>query len=64
MFAYSAQSYTTLCDPVECSPLGSSVHGIFQAKILEWIVMPSSREEDPHSGDLPDPGIKPRSLRL
>ena len=30
------QSYPTLCDPVDCSPPGSSIHGIFQARILEW----------------------------
>ena len=34
---------------------GSSVHGIFQARILEWIAVPSP-------GDLPDPGIEPTSL--
>ena len=33
----------TLCDPVDCSPPGSSVHGILQSRILEWVVMPSSR---------------------
>ena len=33
----------TLCDPMDCSPPGSSVHGILQARILEWIAMPSSR---------------------
>ena len=32
-----------LCTPVDCSPPGSSVHGILQARILEWVVMPSSR---------------------
>ena len=31
-----AQSCLTLCDPVGCSLLGSSVHGIFQARVLEW----------------------------
>ena len=31
-----AQSCPTLCDPMDCSLTGSSVHGIFQAKILEW----------------------------
>ena len=31
-----AQLYLTLCDPVDCSPPGSSVHGIFQATVLEW----------------------------
>ena len=33
----------TLCNPMECGPPGSSVHGIFQARMLEWIAMPSSR---------------------
>ena len=33
------QSYLTLCDPVEYSPPGSSVHEIFQARILEWVAM-------------------------
>jgi len=31
-----AQSYLTLCDPMDCSLPGSSVHGIFQARVLEW----------------------------
>ena len=31
------------CDPLDCSPPGSSVHGILQARILEWVAMPSSR---------------------
>ena len=30
------QSYLTLRDPMDCSPPGSSVHGIFQARVLEW----------------------------
>ena len=33
----------TLCDPVDCGPPGSSVHGILQARILGWVAMPSSR---------------------
>ena len=37
------QSCPTLCDPVDCKPLGSSIHGILQARILEWVAMPSSR---------------------
>ena len=36
-------SHGRLCDPVDCSPPGSSVHGILQARILEWVVVPSSR---------------------
>ena len=46
------QSCLTLSDPVDCSPPGSSVHGILQARIVEWVIIPSP-------GNLPDPGIKP-----
>ena len=38
-----AQSCLTLCDPMDCSLPGSSTHGILQARILEWVVIPSSR---------------------
>ena len=38
-----AQSCLTLCDPMHCSPPGSSVHGILQARILEWVGIPFSR---------------------
>ena len=41
--AKSLQSCLTLCDPMDCSPPGSSVHGILQTRILEWVAMPSSR---------------------
>ena len=41
--AKSFQSCPTLCDPMDCSPPGSSVHGTLQARILEWVAMPSSR---------------------
>ena len=34
-----AQSYPTLSDPMDCSPPGSSIHGIFQAKVLEWVAI-------------------------
>ena len=43
-------SVVSLCDPMECSPPGSSVHGILQARILEWVVMPSSRGSSPTQG--------------
>ena len=33
----------TLCDPMDCSPVGSSVHGILQARILEWVAITFSR---------------------
>ena len=44
----------TLCSPIDCSPRGSSVHGILQARILEWVAVAFSR-------DLPHPGIEPTS---
>ena len=44
-----------LCDLMDYSLPGPSVHGILQARTLEWITCPSP-------GDLPDPGIKPASL--
>ena len=37
------QSCPTLCDPIDCSLPGSSVHGIFQARVLEWIAISFSR---------------------
>ena len=42
-----AQSCPTLCDPVDCSPLGSSVHGILQARVLEWVAISFSRGSSP-----------------
>ena len=45
------------CDSMDRSPPGSSVHGVLQARILEWVAIPFSR-------DLPDPGIEPRSPAL
>ena len=43
MCAKLLQSPPTLCDPMNCGPPVSSIHGILQARILEWIAMPSSR---------------------
>ena len=45
------------CNPVDCSLPGSSVHGIPQARILQWVAVS-------FSGDLPDPGIEPASPAL
>ena len=44
-----AQSCPTLSDPMDCSPPGSSIHGIFQARVLEWgaIAFSFSQEERP-----------------
>ena len=54
----AAQSRPTLCDPVDFT-----VHGILQARILEWVAFPFSRGSS-QPGDLPNPGIKPRSPTL
>ena len=52
-----AQLYLILCDPMDCSPPGFSVHGILQARILKWVAIPFSE-------DLPNLGIKPGSPAL
>ena len=44
-----------VCGPIDCGPPGSSVRGVLQAGILEWVAIPFSR-------DLPNPGTKPSSL--
>ena len=49
MLAKSFQSYPTLCDSMDCRPPGSSVRGILQARILEWLACPSPE-------DIPKPG--------
>ena len=43
--AKSLQSCPTLCDPIEGSPPGPSVHGIFQARVLEWVAIAFSTME-------------------
>ena len=55
MHAELLQSCMILCDSMDCSLPGSSVHGIRQARILERVAMPSSRGSS-------DPGITPASL--
>ena len=54
VFMARGSSYPTLY-PMDCNRPGSSVHGILQARILEWLLCPAP-------GDLPDPGTKPASL--
>ena len=54
--ALVTQSYLTLCDPKGCSPPGSFVHGISQARILEWVAI--------SPGYLPNSGIEPVSSAL
>ena len=53
--AKSLQSCPALCDHMDCSLPGSSLHGILQARILEWVAMSSL-------GNLPNLGIEPVSL--
>ena len=55
--AQSLQSCPTLCNPIDCSPADFSVHGVLQARILEWVAMPPP-------GDLPNSGIKSASPAL
>ena len=57
MLCLVAQSCPTPYDPVDCSPPGSSIHGILQARILEWVTSPPP-------GDLPIPGTEPGSSTL
>ena len=52
-----AQSHPTLCDPMDCSLPGSSVHGILDTRILEWVAVPFSR-------GFSNPGIELRSSAL
>ena len=42
-----AQLCLMICDLMDCSPPGSSVHGILQARILEWVAIPFSRRSSP-----------------
>ena len=57
MLVLVTQLCLTLCDPMDCSLPGSSVHGISQARVLEWVAISSL-------GDLPDPVIEPGSPEL
>ena len=73
----SLQSCLVFCNPMDCSLPGFSVHGIFQARILEWVAISFSRRSSqpmilqsrilewvaipPSRGDLLDPGIEPMS---
>ena len=50
MHAKSLQSCPILCDPMDYSPPGSSVHGVLQARILEWVAIPSSKGFFPVQG--------------
>ena len=52
-----AQSFPTPCDPIDGSLPGSSIHGIFQVRVLEWVAFPSSE-------DFRNPEIEPGSPML
>ena len=51
-----AQSCPPLCDPMDCSPPGSSVHGVFQGRVLEWVIISffwsttTPRQKEPRNG--------------
>ena len=47
---FITQSCPALCDPMDCRPPGSSVHGIFQGRILKWVAIPFSRGIVPTQG--------------
>ena len=57
VYVLASQSGLTLCDAIDCGPPGSSVHGILQARTLDWVAISFSR-------DLPTPGTEPRSPAL
>ena len=57
MCAKLLQSCPTLCDPMDCSPPGSSIHVLLQARYWSGLPFPSP-------GDFPNPGIEPRSSAL
>ena len=59
MCAKSLQWCWTLGDPMDCSPPGSSGHGILQARMLEWVAMPSSRGSSPPGDRTPGLLISP-----
>ena len=55
-------SVPTLCDPVDCSPPGSSVHGILQARIVEWVAIPFSRGSSRPTIEPVSPALQVNSL--
>ena len=57
-----AQLCSTLCDPMDCSPLGSSVHGIFQARVLEWVALSFSGDLSDSGTELASPALQAVSL--
>ena len=63
MCAQSLQLCPTFCNPMDCSPPGSSVYGILQSRNLEWVAMPSSRGPSQPRNSLPtSPALQADSL--
>ena len=62
--ARSLQSCLTLYDLRDCSPPGSSIHGTLQARILEWVAMPSSRGSSQPRDQTAPPALQADSLPL
>ena len=58
-----AQSCPTLSDPMDCSPPGSSVHGIFQARVLEWVAIAFSYDPPPRIMEI-ETKVNKRALLL
>ena len=57
-----SNSVVSLCSPMGCSPPGSSVHGILQARILEWVATPSSRGSSQPRDQTQSPTLQVDSL--
>ena len=55
-------SHVWLCDPVDCSPPGSSAHGILQARILEWVAISLSRASSWLKVELKSPALQADTL--
>ena len=57
-----AQSYSTLCNPMDCSPPVSSIYRILQVRILEWVAIPFSRGSSRHRDPSQSPAFQADSL--
>ena len=58
-----AQLCLTLCDPMDCSLLDSSVHGIFQTRVLEWVAISFSRGSSPPRDQTRSPALQADALQ-
>ena len=62
VLSYTVMSELTLCNPMDCSLQDCFAHGIFQARLLEWVAMSYSGNGSSELRDLPNLRIKPMSL--